>query len=134
MKMQTIDFKKLDETNSFNFKQDMDAIIKKVGCEYISDYVHKRYFADKITVSDIAVELGKTVNYVYKWMHSWAFKVRPQIGCLCQNPSIKSPEFIDKIIAKRGKGSVCNVAAIFGCCPAVVETLWKKKQGEHHED
>jgi len=36
----------------------MDAIIKKVGCEYISDYVQKRYLADKITVSDIAVELG----------------------------------------------------------------------------
>jgi len=120
-----MNFKKLDESIIFKFKDEKLRVPKKLGFTYISECTYDLYYNQGKSVQEIADIFNIVRTSVFHWTKKWGWKLRP-LGGNNRNPLLKDPKYVNKIRnTKDTKRSSTQMAKKFKCSPVTVRKIWK---------
>ncbi len=118
------DFERLDGLIRFNYKNDLYSLVKSHGSQYVSECVYTLYNRDKKSVRQTAAFMEVSPETILYWMRKWNFSRRPQGGNV-KNDFLRTSGITRKIMSLKGQMTTRAAAAIIGCCPSTIRTVWK---------
>jgi len=121
-----MDFQKLDDMISFNYKAELVDLANSLGSPTVSGFVHNMYFVKFRSTREVCEALGVSQCGLSYWFKKWKWTARPKGGCHYKF-AMNDPKVRQQIKDYKGKLNSREVAEKLNvCCQSTVCKIWRE--------